>query len=218
MLGWPIGFIVGSNATPTLARRVRPSSLMAGGLAVAALGNLALLRLDADASLLLMALQLFAVALGLSPVFSLANGVVMSSVPPERAGAASGISETAGELGIALGIAVPGSIATAVYRAQVGAALPAGIPSGAAEAARETLGGAAAAAAGLPDQLGAALLGVAQGAFVSGLHLSVGIGAVVVAALAAFVALSLREVPADGAPAEEPARPAEAAAVLELAA
>jgi DHA2 family multidrug resistance protein-like MFS transporter len=113
---------------------------------------------------------------------------------------------------------VPGSIGAAVYRAQVGWALPAGIPGGAAEAARETLGGAAAAAAGLPDQLGAALLEVAQGAFVSGLHASVGIGAVVVAALAAFVALSLREVPADGAPAAEPARPADAAVVVELAA
>jgi len=48
--------------------------------------------------------------------------------------------------------------------------------------------------------------------------LSVGISAVVVAALAAFVALSLREVPASGQPPAEPARPAEALVAAELAA
>jgi DHA2 family multidrug resistance protein-like MFS transporter len=218
MLGWPLGFIAGSNLTPIAARRVRPSTLMAGGLALAALGNLALTRIDAGSSLLVLAVQLFLIAVGLSPVFSLANGVVMSSAPPERAGAASGISSTAGELGIALGIALPGSVGTAVYRGQVASALPTGVPAGAADAARETLGGAAAAAGQLPTQLGAALLDAAQAAFVQGLHVSVGIGAVVVAALAVFVALSLREVPASGAPAEESAAPAAAGVAVELAA
>jgi MFS transporter, DHA2 family, multidrug resistance protein len=41
----------------------------------------------------------------------------MSAAPPERAGAASGISETSSELGGALGIALFGSLATAVYGA-----------------------------------------------------------------------------------------------------
>jgi DHA2 family multidrug resistance protein-like MFS transporter len=150
MLGWPLGFIAGSNLTPIAARRVRPSTLMAGGLMLAALGNLALTRIDAGSSLLVLAAQLFLIAVGLSPVFSLANGVVMSSAPPERVGAASGISATAGELGIALGIALPGSVGTAVYRGHLASALPAGVPSAAADAARETLGGAAAAAAHLP--------------------------------------------------------------------
>jgi DHA2 family multidrug resistance protein-like MFS transporter len=212
MLGWPIGFIVGANVTPALARRMRPSVLMAGGLVLSALGNLAIAQIDAGSSLLILAVQLFLVAVGLSPVFSLANGVIMSSVPPERAGAASGISSTAGELGIALGIALPGSIGTAVYRANVASSLPAGVPTAAAEAPGETLGGAAAAAAHLPDQLGAALLDVAQAAFVQGLHVSVGIGAIVVAVLAAFVALSLREVPASGQPEGETALATEAAA------
>ena len=210
MLGWPIGFIVGANVTPAFAGRVRPAHLMAGGLALAALGNLAIAQVDAGSSLLVLAVQLFVVAVGLSPVFTLANGVIMSSAPPERAGAASGISSTAGELGIALGIAIPGSIGTAVYRGQIAASLPVDVPSDAATAARETLGGAAAAAAQLPGQLGAALLDAAQAAFVSGLHVSVGIGAVVVAALAVFVAVSLKAIPASGQPEGEPAAQADA--------
>ena len=93
-------------------------------------------------------------SLGLAPVFTLATDIIVGSAPPERAGAASAISETSAEFGGALGIAILGSIGTAVYRGQVADAFPAGIPPGAAEAARETLGGAVAAAAQLPGELG----------------------------------------------------------------
>ena len=43
----------------------------------------------------------------------------MGSAPPEQAGAATGISETSGELGGAVGIAILGSLGTAVYRSRV---------------------------------------------------------------------------------------------------
>jgi DHA2 family multidrug resistance protein-like MFS transporter len=44
--------------------------------------------------------------------FTVTADVILSSVPPARAGAASAVSETAYELGAALGIAVLGSIVT----------------------------------------------------------------------------------------------------------
>jgi DHA2 family multidrug resistance protein-like MFS transporter len=56
-------------------------------------------------------------SIGLAPVFTLTNDLIMSAAPPERAGAASGISETASELGGALGIALFGALATAIYGA-----------------------------------------------------------------------------------------------------
>jgi len=56
-------------------------------------------------------------SIGLAPVFTLTNDLIMSAAPPERAGAASGISETSSELGGALGIALFGSLATVVYGA-----------------------------------------------------------------------------------------------------
>jgi MFS transporter, DHA2 family, multidrug resistance protein len=99
-------------------------------------------------------------------VVTLATDMIVGSAPPEQAGAASGISETSAEFGGALGIAVLGSIGTAVYRNQVAARLPADVPPAATTATRETLGGAVAAAAQLPEPLAATLLGAAREAFV----------------------------------------------------
>src|SRR5499433_241022 len=81
-------------------------------------------------------------SLALAPVFTATTDLIVSSAPPERAGAASGISETGAELGGALGLAVLGSIGLAVYRGHLASALPPGIPSQAAAAAQDTLGGA----------------------------------------------------------------------------
>src|SRR5919106_347320 len=56
-------------------------------------------------------------SLGTAPLFTLTNDLIIGAAPPERAGAAAGISETAAELGGALGIALLGSLATAIYGA-----------------------------------------------------------------------------------------------------
>ena len=95
-------------------------------------------------------------SLGLAPVFTLATDLIVGARPPERAGAASAISETSAELGGALGIAILGSIGTAVYRGAMLRAVPAGVPAELAEAARDTLGGAVAAAASSPRVPGSA--------------------------------------------------------------
>ena len=58
-------------------------------------------------------------ALGLAPVYTLAADIMVGAAPPERAGAAAGISETSSEFGGALGIAILGAIGTAVYRGEI---------------------------------------------------------------------------------------------------
>ena len=90
-------------------------------------------------------------SLGLAPAVHPGHRPDRRSAPPERAGAASGISETSSELGGALGIAILGTIGTAVYREQMADALPAECPPEAAETARDTLGGAVAVAERLPQ-------------------------------------------------------------------
>ena len=60
-----------------------------------------------------LGLALFVIGAGLGVAFAVANDVVITCVPPERAGAAAGISETAYELGTALGIALLGSVIAA---------------------------------------------------------------------------------------------------------
>jgi DHA2 family multidrug resistance protein-like MFS transporter len=129
-------------------------------------------------------------------VFTLTTELIVGSAPPERAGAASGISETGAEFGGALGIAILGSIGTAVYRSVVTNGLPAGVPPEAAAIARDTLGGAVGVAQQLPGPLGLALLDVARDAFVQGLHLATGIGAVIAIVAAIMVMVFLRHVPA----------------------
>jgi DHA2 family multidrug resistance protein-like MFS transporter len=50
------------------------------------------------------------VSLGGGPLLSLGMNHVMGSVPPEKAGSASGVVQTGNEAGYALGIAIMGSI------------------------------------------------------------------------------------------------------------
>jgi MFS transporter, DHA2 family, multidrug resistance protein len=123
--------------------------------------------------------------------------------------------ETGAELGGALGIAVLGSIGVAVYRGQLADALPAAVPAQAAAVARDTLGGAVGVAAQLPEEVGGALLAVAQAAFVRGMQLTVSLSAAVAVVVAVAATVLLRAVPvtAQAEPSEQPA--AEPVAVAE---
>ena len=130
-----VGFIVGSTIAPRIIHRFRPSVIMGVGMAIAAAGTAMLLGLsvDGDGSLVLIAVASVIISLGLAPVITLATELIVGSAPPEQAGAATGISETSGELGGALGIAILGSLGTAVYRANVADSLPSDMPAEAAE-------------------------------------------------------------------------------------
>ena len=191
-LPWACAFIVGSMVTPPLARRVPPGTLMSAGLAVSAVGYAMLLPLGPATGFPYFALATVVFTLAVSPVFTLTTDLIIGAAPPERAGAASALSETGAEFGGALGIAVFGSIGVAVYRAMMADALPPGLPSEAAEAARSTLGGAVAAARDLPPEVAARLTEAARAAFVRGLRLCALISAVASVALALFAAFTLR--------------------------
>ncbi len=207
-----VGFIVGSNLAPRILRRVRPAPVIGVGLAMAAVGLAVLTRVGGshDADLALLAGASLVISLGLAPVFTATTDLIVSSAPPERAGAASGISETGAELGGALGIAILGSIGIAVYRGQLAGALPADLPDQAAAAVQDTLGGAVGVAAQLPQQLGAVVLAAAREAFVQGLQLTAALSAAVAVATAVIATVLLRSVPA-GTQAEQPAPAAEPA-------
>jgi MFS transporter, DHA2 family, multidrug resistance protein len=204
-----VGFIVGSNLAPPILRRVRPAYVIGAGLASAAVGLGVLTQVggSADADLPILAGASLLVSLGLAPVFTATTDLIVSSAPPERAGAASGISETGAELGGALGIALLGSIGVAVYRSELTAALPAGIPSEAAAAARDTLGAAVGVAAQLPGGVGDALVAAAREAFTQGMRFTVVLSAVMAAGVAVLATVLLRAVPA-GSQAEAGEQPA----------
>jgi DHA2 family multidrug resistance protein-like MFS transporter len=214
-----IGFIVSSNLAPRVMHRVRPAFVIGACLALAALGLGLLVLAGASTGLPLLVAASVVISLALSPLFALTTELIVGSVPPGRAGAASGIAETGSELGGALGIAILGSVGTAVYRSALAGSLPAGIPAGAAAVARDTLGGAVGVAAQLPDPLGLALLDSARVAFVQGLHLAAAISAVVAITGAIVAVIVLRHVPA-GSPSESQAdldRTNETVTVIEFA-
>jgi MFS transporter, DHA2 family, multidrug resistance protein len=189
MLPSSAGFIVGSLLAPLLVRRAPPAVVMAAGLVVAAAGFGLLTQLGGASGLAVLVAGSVVFSLGLGPVDTVAADLTVGAAPPQRAGAASALSETSSELGGALGIATLGSIGTAIYRYQVTDTLPAGVPP---HAAGDTLGGAVAAASQLPDRLGGALLDTAREAFTQGLHLSFAVSAALMVGIAVLVAVLLR--------------------------
>ena len=164
-LPWAFSFIVGSNLTPPIARRVSPVFLLTSGLVLSAVGFAIITQVQGALALTIVVVGSVVYSLGLAPVFTLANDMIIGAAPPERAGSAAGISETCSELGGALGIAILGSIGTIIYRGQLTSFADRPFPAAATAAARDTLGGALAAARSLPDPLATELLTSAREAF-----------------------------------------------------
>lgn len=190
-----IAGMAGSMFAPVVARRIRPASVMGGGLIMAAVGFAMLTQVSRDGGLPLLVGAFIIVSIGISATMTITTDLIVGVAPPERAGAASAISETSSELGLALGIATIGSIGTAVYRRDMADAIPASVPPEAADAARDTLGSALAVGARLPGQIGAELIELARAAFSHALQMSVVAAAVLVTLLAVVVMVTLKHIP-----------------------
>ena len=192
-----VGFLLGPNVAPRIVRHIRPAYLMAGGFGLAAIGLavLTMITPETQNGLALVVIGSAIIALGLGPVFGLTTELIVGSAPSERAGAATGMSETGSEVGGALGLSILGLIGLAIYRSRIAESLPAGVPPDAVAAARDTLGAAVEVAASLPGVTGDALLRAAQGAFVEGMQIAALISVVVSIIVAVIAFVGLRHVP-----------------------
>jgi DHA2 family multidrug resistance protein-like MFS transporter len=177
-------FVVGSQLTPPLAARLGPPVAMLGGIVVALAGVVLLTQVGAGDGPAPLVAGVVILSLGMAPLFTLAADLALGSAPPERAGAASGISETSSELGGALGLAILGTVGTAVYRSETTDAFPGGVDG----TASDTLAGAVAVADRLPQALAAEVLEPAREAFVQGLQVAATLSGALVAAAAVMVA------------------------------
>lgn len=106
------GGLIAGRAVQALPVRV----VVSGGLAAAALALAALTTLSRSTGYPLLGTALLVAGFGAGLAFTVTADLILSSVHPDQAGAASAVSETAHELGAALGIAVLGSAVTATYR------------------------------------------------------------------------------------------------------
>ncbi|MFH9862930.1 MFS transporter [Streptomyces sp. NPDC017202] len=183
----PMGLFmaVGTMSTPALTRVITPRTAIIGGMFLSAAGAAVLTVVNDDHGAWLPVLGTAIIGMGAGPLFALGTGLVVNSVPPERAGSAASMAETANYLGGALGLAVLGTIGSAVYSHRVDDAIPAGMSEAAADRARETVAGASAEASHLGSDASAALLDSAHAAFVSGLN------AVAAVSTAVFVLLAV---------------------------
>ena len=193
-LPWALAFVVGATLVPPLVKRIHTARLMAAGLVMSAAGFAMLMMIERTTSFMWFASASSLFSLGMAPVFTLTTDLIIGTAPPERAGAASALSETSAELGGALGIALFGSIGIAIYRLSIDDGIPATLSAADAESARATLGGALAAAGQLSTQEGAVLIDAGRSAFISALRLCAGISVVGSLALAAFVVATMRHV------------------------
>ena len=153
------------------------------GLAVGALGLAGLGVAEGLPGYLGIGIALAVIGLGTGLSMTLSTDAVVSAVPPERAGAASSISETAYELGVALGIGVLGSLHTAIYRGDL--TIPSGTPAVQAEVMEDSL----AHTSSIMEE-GAPLLDLAQDAFTHATQATAYVAAGLLA-LAAFLAWRL---------------------------
>lgn len=175
----------------TTVRRLGNGRALGEGLIMAAAGLIVVAVAESWGGIVLICVGLLVIGAGLGLAFTVSTGAVLGSVPADRAGAASAISETGLELGVALGIAVLGTIQDVGYRVLIGRSF-ADVPDRVADAARQSLANLSGAVdAFAPDQ--AQLLSQARDAFTQAMQMT----AVVAAAILLLAgAMAWRYVPA----------------------
>lgn len=132
-------------------------------------------------------------AFGLVMILTLVADLVVGTVAPERAGAASALMETCSEFGGALGIAVLGSIGLAVYRIHLGDTLPTGLNPEQRHAATRTLADATSTSSHLAQPASSELFHAAARAFTDSLQTVATAAASVTLLLALLAAALLRK-------------------------
>lgn len=184
-----LAMIVAGLAVVPVAKRVAPRIVVPSALAFSVLGYLLVAISGASGDLTLLILAFVALGVGIGAAETVSNELILASAPPEKAGAASAVSETAYELGAVLGTTIIGGLLAAFYRANL--VLPSGLPDAAADAARETLAGAVAVSDGLDEVLGQALRDAAAHAFDAGVVVTSLIGAALIVVAAVIAASTL---------------------------
>ncbi|MGW9492915.1 MFS transporter [Streptomyces prasinus] len=156
-------------------------------LLAAMLGAFAVL--DADTPIWILEVVFFLMGAGMANIMTPVSVVIMQTLPREKAGSASALSNTFRQVGGALGIAILGSVLSTAYRTHIEdelVLLPPGLRHAAGESIEATLG----AAARLGPR-GDALVGPANDAFLHAMHVTASWGAGVAVLGAIVVALFL---------------------------
>ena len=172
--------IVAGLTVVKVVRRVPARVVVAASLLLSAVGYGMIAVVGNGTSGIALAMAFAVLSAGIGASETLSNDIIVSAVPAEKAGSASGISETAYEVGAVFGTAVLGSILAFSYRGAID--VPDGLTAAEQSTASETLGGAISVAGDLPAPIATQLIDSARHAFDSGIVTTAGIGAVLMIA------------------------------------
>jgi DHA2 family multidrug resistance protein-like MFS transporter len=187
---WSLCFTVGSLLAPRLARHWGARRVMVRGLLLAAVGFGITALVVPPYGLWILIAGMLAMSLGMAPVFTVGNELIITTAPAERAGAASALAETSAELSGALGIAVLGSLGMLAYRLWLDPALPASLADADTTRALSTLGGAVAVGGELGGAAGMAVVDTARTAFTGAMR-AIAVFGMAMMLLAAWMAARL---------------------------
>jgi predicted MFS family arabinose efflux permease len=105
-----VTFFAVSQANGWIVNRLGARVVTTAGLACMGIGLLMLSRVSSTPDLLAVASAMFIIGVGVGLNTAPVNAVAVASVPPARAGTASGLINTARMVGATLGVAVLGAI------------------------------------------------------------------------------------------------------------
>jgi EmrB/QacA subfamily drug resistance transporter len=170
--------LVFAPRSAAMVKRYGPKVVGTVGLVLVAAGLAGWMFIEATTPIWVVGALFFVMGVGMANVMPPATESIMASLPREKAGVGSAVSNTIRQVGGALGVAALGAVLSSVYRDDLVGNVPA--------AARESISG----AYGVAERAGAAgpaLIQNANDAFMSAVHYA-SIGSTVFALLGALVA------------------------------
>jgi DHA2 family multidrug resistance protein-like MFS transporter len=182
--------VLAGFAAVRLVRHIPARVLVAASFVMSALGY-AIASFVGTPSTGSIMLAFTVLGLGIGLAETLTNDLMLSSVPPFKAGAASAISETAYEVGAVLGTAVLGSVLTSTYRSHL--TMPSVIQWGDSDSSFETYGGTVELAREYPVMFGDHLMHAAQVAFDLGVQRTSAVAIIIALAAAAVAWRTLKD-------------------------
>jgi len=180
--------LVAAPSSVWLVRRVGTKLVVAGGMALIAIGAGVLAGTSVHDGYARAVPAFALIGLGVGLALAPSTESIMGSLPRQEAGVGSATSDTSMQLGGALGVAVLGTALNIRFRDTVGPLLAhRQVPPSIASLVEGSLGGALAVAARIPGRGGQLLEAAARHGFISGIDLGFTVAAIVVAAAACVV-------------------------------
>src|SRR4051794_16145739 len=160
--------LVVAPLSPRLVERVGTKAVVGTGLVFVSIGLVFLAGVPVTNGYPHVLASMVVLACGMGMVMAPATESIMGSLPLSKAGVGSAMNDTTRQFGGALGVAIIGSVFATSYRPGVADRLAAlGAPANVITAAKDSVGGAVQAAAGVGGSLGRAITNAANAEFVA---------------------------------------------------